>query len=86
MCYADKPETIEALKDNIAEAIGEIQLHTIDNVHGQPSPPFEGYYFPLLTGRIVLSNEKRNLRKYSVVFLKHFQKKEVFGGPCIIHD
>ena len=29
---ADKPETIDALKDNIREAIGEIQLHTIDNV------------------------------------------------------
>ena len=32
-CYADKPETIDALKDNIREVIGEIQLHTIDNVH-----------------------------------------------------
>ena len=31
-CYADKPETIDALKDNIREAIDEIQLHTIDNV------------------------------------------------------
>ena len=31
-CYADKPETINALKDNIREAIGEIQLHRIDNV------------------------------------------------------
>ena len=31
-CYADKPETIHTLKDNIREAIGEIQLHTIDNV------------------------------------------------------
>ena len=31
-CYAAKPETINALKDNIREAIGEIQLHTIDNV------------------------------------------------------
>ena len=31
-CYSDKPETIYALKDNIREAIGEIQLHTIDNV------------------------------------------------------
>ena len=31
-CYADKPETIEALKDNIREGIVEIQLHTIDNV------------------------------------------------------
>ena len=30
--YADKPEAINALKDNIREAIGEIQLHTIDNV------------------------------------------------------
>ena len=31
-CYAGKPETIDALKDNIHEAIGEIQLHTMDNV------------------------------------------------------
>ena len=31
-CYADKPETIDALKDIIREAIGEIQLLTIDNV------------------------------------------------------
>ena len=31
-CYADKPETIDALKDNIREAIDEIQLHTIDNI------------------------------------------------------
>ena len=31
-CYAEKPKTIAVLKDNIREAIGEIQLHTIDNV------------------------------------------------------
>ena len=31
-CYADKPETIDVLKDNIREAIGKILLHTIDNV------------------------------------------------------
>ena len=31
-CYADKPETIDTLKDNVREAIGEIQLHTINNV------------------------------------------------------
>ena len=31
-CYAVKPETINALKDNIREANGEIQLHIIDNV------------------------------------------------------
>ena len=29
-CYADMPNDI--LKDNIRETIGEIQLHTIDNV------------------------------------------------------
>ena len=28
--YAYKPETIDTLKDNIREAIGEIQLHIID--------------------------------------------------------
>ena len=32
MCYDNKPETIDALKHNICEGIGEIQLHTIDNV------------------------------------------------------
>ena len=31
-CYADKLKAIDALKDNIREAIDEIQLHTIDNV------------------------------------------------------
>ena len=31
-CYSGKPETIDALRHNIREAIGEIQLHTIDNV------------------------------------------------------
>ena len=31
-CYTDKPETNDILNDNICEAIGEIQLHTIDNM------------------------------------------------------
>ena len=31
-CYADKPTTIDALKDNFCEAIGELQLQKIDNV------------------------------------------------------
>ena len=31
-CYANKPETIDALTNNIREAIAEIQLHTIDNM------------------------------------------------------
>ena len=30
--YADKLDIIDALKNNIREAIGEIQLNTIDNV------------------------------------------------------
>ena len=51
-CYADKSETIDVLKDNICEEIGEIQLHTIDKVlkkfnrscrllHGQPRQVFK---------------------------------------------
>ena len=31
-CYADRPETIDALKHNIREAINELKLHTINNV------------------------------------------------------
>ena len=31
-CYTVEPETIDALKDKIREAIDEIQLHTMDNV------------------------------------------------------
>ena len=42
-CYADKPVTIDALKHNIREAIGEIQLHTIDNVL-KYSTDSVGYY------------------------------------------
>ena len=30
--YANKPDTIDAFKDNIREAIRKIQLHTIYNV------------------------------------------------------
>ena len=31
-CYTNKPATIDALNDNIREAIGEKQLEAIDNV------------------------------------------------------
>ena len=31
-CYTGKPETIDALKDNVREAVGEQKLHTIDNL------------------------------------------------------
>ena len=47
-CYADKPETIDALKDNICEVIGEIQSIMCLEIgsscrlqHGQPWQPFE---------------------------------------------
>ena len=46
-----------------------------------PGQPFEWNYFPLLTGRIVLSNKKRNFKKYSVVWFEHFPKKKIYGGP-----
>ena len=86
-CYADKPEAIDALKDNIHEAIGEIQLHTINNVlknwtnrvgHavGQPRQPFEWNYFPLLTERIVLSNKKKKFEKIFRSFFKAFSNKK----------
>ena len=32
ICYADKPETTDALKDNICEAIGEILKNWTDRV------------------------------------------------------
>ena len=61
-CYNDKPETIDASKDYIREVIGEIQLHTIDNVLknliDRVGYCTEWNYLPLLTGRIVLSNKK----------------------------
>ena len=49
-------------------------------LHGQPRQPYQWNYFPLLTGRIVLSNKKRNLRKYSVVLVA-FSKKKSYLGP-----
>ena len=73
-CYADKPQTIDALKDNIREAICEIQLHTIDYrlknwtdrvaycMTSQGSHLNE-IICALLTARIVLSNKKRNFEK-----------------------
>ena len=64
-CYADKPETIDAVKNDIREAIGEIQLHTIDNVLKNWTDCV-GYCMPSrkshLNEIIII-----NLRKYSVV-------------------
>ena len=38
------------------------------------------------TGELYFQIRNRNLRKYSVVFLKNFPKKEVFGGPYIYYQ
>ena len=76
-CYADNPETIDALKDNIREAIGEIQLLTIDNVLKNWTDRI-GHCMANRVSHLsvlVLSNKERNLQKDSVVFLKHFPKK-----------
>ena len=92
LCYADKSETIDALKDNILEAIDETQRHTIDNVlknctdhveyyMARRGQPFEWNYFPLLIERIVLSNKKRNLRKYSFFFKVFSKKKRYLADP-----
>ena len=81
-CYADKPDTIDALKDNIHEAIGEIQLHTVDNVHKNWTYRV-GYcmanYFPLLTGRIVTKKFEEILS----IFFKAFSKKRHLADPVI---
>ena len=76
-CYAEKPETIDALKDNIRKAIGEIQLHRIDNVLKNYSMAKRGSHLDEIE-MIVLSNKKRNLRKYSVVFFKAFSKQKSY--------
>ena len=86
--YDDKPETIDTLKDNIREAIGEIQLYTIDNVpknwtdrvgycmasRGGYLNEIIFYYSP---EGLYFQIKKINLRKYSVVlFFKAFSKKK----------
>ena len=88
--YDDKPETIDTLKDNIREAIGEIQLYTIDNVpknwtdrvgycmasRGGYLNEIIFYYSP---EGLYFQIKKRNLRKYSVVlFFKAFSKKKSY--------
>ena len=66
-CYVDKPETIDALNYNVREAIGEIQLHTIDNVLKNWIDPV-GYCMASLCSRLnEIINKNGNLRKYSLV-------------------
>ena len=55
-CYAEKPETIVALKHNIREAIGGIKLQTIDNVLKNWINRLD--YCMASRGNLVLSNKK----------------------------
>ena len=98
-CYADKPETIDALKDNIREAISEIQLHTIDNVlkswtdrvsycmasrRSHLNEIIFHYYPEGLYSQI----KKKKFREiFSRFFKKHFPKKMYLADPIslILH-
>ena len=63
---ADKPETIDALKDNIREAIGEIQLQTIDNVPSKISVmPTSQYNTREAIGEIQLHTIDNVLKNWS---------------------
>ena len=72
-CYADKPETIDALKDNIREAIGEKQLHTIDNVL-KNWPEREGYCMASQGRHLNEIKFEKKFKKIFSNFFKHFQK------------
>ena len=91
-CYADKLEAIDALKDSIREAFGEIHLHTIDSVlknwtdrvgycmtsHGSHLNEIIFYYQP---EGLHFQIKKEICENIQWFFLKHFSKKKVFGGP-----
>ena len=47
-------------------------------LYGQPSQPFEWNYFPLLIGRIVILNKKKEFKKIFSSFLGIFQKRKVY--------
>ena len=88
--YAYKPETIDALKNNIREAIGEIQLHTIDNelknwtnrvgycMANRGSYLNEIIFHYYKEG---LYLKKKKLKKIFSSFLKHFPKKSYLADP-----
>ena len=78
-CYAEKPKTIDALKDSIREAIGEIELPTNDNVLKNWTDRV-GYCMASRGSHLneIIFHYKPEGLKF---FLKHFLKKKVFGGP-----
>ena len=64
LCGVDKSEIIDALKDNIPEGIGEIQLHTIDNV------------LKNWTDRVGYCMDSRGSHLNKVIF--HYQPEELY--------
>ena len=67
-CYANKPETIEALTMTIFLKPLVVLYSCTQSImcrllNGQPRQRFEWNYFPLLTVRIVLSNKKKKFEK-----------------------
>ena len=59
-CYADKPETIDALKDNIHEMKCALKLNrSCRLLHGQPRQPFEWNYFPLQAEELYFQIKKQ---------------------------
>ena len=70
-CYADKLETIDALKDNIREAIGEIQLHTIVNVL-KNDPDLVGYCIAIAMYTPYDRNKNKKRRNKKNFFLLFF--------------
>ena len=79
-CYANKPETIKLLRTICVKYICTQSI-----MHSQIWQLFEWNYFSLLTGSIVLSTKKRNLRKYWQVFFESI-KKESYLAEHVFSD
>ena len=77
--YADKPEIIDALKDNICETIGEIQLHSIDNVLKNW---IDSVGYCMASRDSHLNDKKIKKKKFEKIFRSFFKAlKKLYGGP-----
>ena len=88
-CYTDKPGTVDALKDNIREAIGEIQLHSIDNVlknwtdrvgycMASPCSHLNEIIFHYKPVGLYFQIKKEGWESIQEFFFKHFPKKSIW--------
>ena len=66
-CYADKPETIEHLKDKIREVFAEIRSHTLETVHANWSDPYEWNNIPFLNVITLVDTKKYNCQNLKPV-------------------